>query len=233
MFTSVVSIVLSYNRPNNIPRVLEGVIQSRYVSEVIVSNNNPSVELPHLPRDHRLAIVSQQDHMPAALRFFMAANLDAEAFVCIDDDLFLSGDQIDTLLDHLFEDPSIPHGGPWAQTLVHCVDGTPKLKGWYYPDSAVDILNRAYVFTKAHAMRFSALSELIGYPTVEAAGPWDDIILSHCGNRQPQAHDLGPWDSCPTSNAPEVALWMQPGFAESRMEIFWRLRGASAHAPQL
>jgi hypothetical protein len=233
MFSSVVAIVLSYNRPNNIPGVLQGVIQSRYVSEVIVSNNNPSAELPPLPPDRRIAIVYQQQHMPAALRFFMAANLNAEAFICIDDDLFLSGDQIDRLLEHLFDDPSVPHGGPWAQRLLQCVDGSPRLKGWYYPDSAVDVLNRAYAFTKAHATRFSALSKLIGHPTVEVAGPWDDVILSHCGNRQPQAHDLGPWGSCPTSNDPEVALWLQPGFSERRMEIFWRLREGSAHAPQL
>lgn len=232
MFNNVVAIVLSYNRPKNIPRVLEGVIESRYVSRVVVSNNNPSTKLPTLPFDRRISIVSQPDHMPAALRFFMAASLDAEAFVCIDDDLFLSGDQIDTLLEHLFADPSIPHGGPWGQRLIQCVDESPRLKGWYYPDSAVDVLNRAYAFTKVHAVRFSTLSASIGRPTVGDAGPWDDVILSHCGNRQPQAHDLGPWASCSTSNDPEVALWMQPGFAESRMEVFWRLRRAYAHALQ-
>lgn len=224
MFRSISAILLSYSRPNNIPKVLEGLLRSRYVSRIIVSNNNPDVELPLLPNDPRIEVLLHATRMPAALRFFMAASMAADAFICVDDDLFLTGHQIDLLLDYLFSDPSIPHGGPWGQRLIHCTKRGYHLKGWYYPDSEVDVLNRAYAFTKEHATRFVTLSELVGCSTAAKAGPWDDVILSHCGAKPPQAHDLGTWSSCPSSNDPQVALWMQPGFPESRLEIFWRLR---------
>lgn len=221
------AICLSYRRPDNIPRVLSGILASTCIERVIVCNNNPDVALKNLPLDTRIHVINQKVHMPAAHRFFLASELEGEYFVSIDDDLFLSGNQVDQLVSFVAKYPEVPHGGPWGQKLV-TIENCSRLQGWLYPDDEVDVLNRAYAFSREHAKKFVALCSILGASNALESGPWDDVVISHSGAGRPKTHHLGDWQSCPSSNDASVALWMQPGFHDSRLRIFNQLRKNSA-----
>ena len=158
-------VVLSYRRPANIARTVDALRRAERVARVIVSNNSPDVDLAaQLPANPRVELRRQTRHCRSGTRFLIAAQTDAEHFVAVDDDLFVSGEQIDRLLAHLAEDPSVPHGGPWGQRLVRTSDGRIGWQGPLFPDQRVDVLNRMYAFTRAHARRFVAIPSRLGAP---------------------------------------------------------------------
>jgi hypothetical protein len=135
----------------------------------------------------------------------------------------LTAPQIRALTDTLQQEASIPHGGPWGQVARRVGDGRLKLQGWLYPDQRVDVLNRAYAFTRGHLDRFELLAEHLGYSDYAAIGPIDDVLLSFAGHGRPICHDLGPWESCNTSNTDGIAVWREPGFAEARVAAYLKL----------
>ena len=192
---------------------------------MIVSNNNPDVDLTAwLPARPRVELLQQPRHARSGLRFLIAARTDADHFVSVDDDLFVTAEQIDRLLAHLADEPGVPHGGPWGQRLVRMPNGRIAWRGPLYPDQRVDVLNRMYAFTREHARRFVALAARLGEPDPATMGPIDDVVLSHCGATRPLAHDLGPWEDCPSSHDADIAIWRQPGFVEARNAAIGRLR---------
>lgn len=227
--SGVTAICLSYRRPANMPRVVSGILEAACIKRVIVCNNNPDVSVAGLPDDPRIELINQQSHMPAATRFFLAAELDGEAFVSVDDDLFLDGRQIDLLMSFLAADPEVPHGGAWGQKIVYTENSAWYDGRWLFPDDEVDVLNRVYAFTKEHALRFVEICASMGIKNASEVGAWDDVVMSHAGARRPRTHDLGEWQDCPSSDDPAIALYKKPGFHESRMEVINRLKDVYAN----
>lgn len=223
--TEVVFILLSYKRPWNIGCLLSPIRSLDLPKRIIISNNNPDIDLiPFLPPEaDDIELVQQPQHCLAIKRFELARNISAKCFVCIDDDIFLTQAQLMGLLEAYTCNPHIPQG-VCGQVLLER-DGTMVLKGGFRNLARkVDILNRVYVFSSEHVMRFFQLLSLLGFDEAEELGHADDIVLSFCGNGAPLIHDLGPYESCVTDSEPGIALWKEEGFTEHRMEIFERLR---------
>lgn len=223
--SSVLIIILSYRRPQNINRIINAASSIKFCKEIIVSNNNPEINIfDFLERSEgQFHILQQKQRFPAAQRFQIAINSCSKYFIAIDDDLFLQPQQIELLIEHLRFNEAIPHGGPWGQKIFYDQDKI-RLKGWFYPNSEVDVLNRSYAFTRNHVEKFFDLLHLLGCKSIQDLGPADDILLSFCGNQRPYCHDLGTWEECPTSHTPGIALWKEEGFASHRLDVFHKLQ---------
>ena len=155
-------------------------------------------------------------------RFEIASNQNHDYFFCPDDDLFLSERQISTLIAHVKNDPSVPHG--MAGQIKTFVDQSTALcSGVFGIDCEVEILNRSYFFTKAHVTKMLELSTLIGLPSINEARFMDDVLLSFSGTGLPRCHDIGPVDDCETSHVPGIATWKEDGFENFRLNGFLKL----------
>ena len=222
--TGAVAVILSYLRPQNILRIVEQLDLSSQVARIVVSNNNPDIDLaPLLAAGPKLTLIQQPRRFGPSKRFEIAVQDPADFFICIDDDLFLSHLQIDQLLHALVRDPRIPHG-IWGERFDWSPGGLRLRRGIHGIDAPVDIVNRCYGFTKQHATRFFRLAGLLGRPpeSVEL-GPGDDILLSFTGNALPRCHDLGAFEDCPTSNDPSIAVWRKPDFYPRRGRLLQQL----------
>lgn len=227
---STTFILLSYARPWNMQRIVDTVLSARSCGSVILSNNNPKIDIlkyVDLP-PKQVTILQQAEHWPAVNRFCIARESGAENFVCIDDDLFLTALQIDALVARLAENPAVPHGVWGANVCTDTnADGRESLRlqgGVHNVTVPVRILNRAYAFTGKHNRRFFELLTALGITDPRELGPADDILLSHSGAGLPICHDLGPLSTCPTSTMRGIALWREPGFFEARIERLEQLR---------
>lgn len=223
----VTAVLLSYARPWNIDSMVRMLLRLPCVERVIVSNNNPGVDLSRwlCVHDDRLRVCVQPAKRPASMMAMLAldaAEKGATHFLSVDDDLLLFPRQIMALLYALAYDPSVPHGlvGQRIGTQEHHVTG----------GGEVDVLNRAYAFTAAHVRRYAGTLERLGYVTrdqKEALPFGSDIVLSHCGDGRPRIHDAGRLLSCPTAALPGVARFKEPGFDTFRTELLARVRALS------
>lgn len=235
--SSATFVQLSYARPGNIQRIVDTVLQARCCGRLILSNNNPDIDILDFiePDPERFEILQQTERWGAVKRFSIAREAGGEFFLCIDDDLFLTVDQIDTLFDRLRAYPAVPHGIWGAKAEIGTAPtGQPVLKlerGVRRKDTEVRIINRAYAFTRLHLERFFALMGRLGIDDPRALGPADDILLSYCGEGRPRIHDLGALEDCPTSDRQGIALWREPGFAELRARLIVALSRIAGEIP--
>jgi hypothetical protein len=223
---SVCAIVLSYKRPQNIERLLLPLCRSTSIDKVVVSNNNPDIDLrTWLGRagiERKVTLMQQPHRSICAKRFEIALDEPFDEFICPDDDLFLSTLQVDALIDAVRREPGRVHG---VFGEIHSFErGRLRLGGGICGiECEVDILNRCYAFTRNHLLQMSALAAELGYGGVGEAHFVDDLLLSHCGDGPPVCHDFGPLDSCETSDTPGIATYREAGFDEKRMAVWLQL----------
>jgi hypothetical protein len=217
-------IILSYARPQNMQRLLDAILNSRSCGKVVLSNNNPAIDILDYvdPSPESLEIIQQKEKWEPVKRFCIAREIQSEYFVCIDDDLFLTTAQIDQLVDRMIAEPDVPHG-VWGAQFGFEPDGPntvrPRLEsGVHNYSGEVRLINRAYAFTRKHVERFFELMEFLGIEDPRDLGPADDILLSYSGTGRPKCHDLGPLENCPTSDQEGIAVWKEQGFFEKRVE---------------
>jgi hypothetical protein len=223
---SVCAIVLSYKRPQNMDRVILPLCESAAIDKVIVSNNNPEIDLrdalKRVMSEPKVELIQQAHRSICAKRFEIALHQPFDAYLCPDDDLFLTSTQIDALIDALAREPTRVHG---VFGEIHSFrDGRLQLGGGICGiECEVDILNRCYAFTRAHLLQMAMLASELGYGDVGNALFVDDMLISHCGDGAPICHDFGPLDSCPTSDMPGIATYKEAGFDEARVATYLRL----------
>lgn len=222
-------IILSYARPQNIQRIVSTILEVRSCGEIILSNNNPDIDILHYvdPSPAKLKIVQQTEKWEPVKRFCIARESPAEFFVCIDDDLFLTAQQTDRLVEQLAANPAVPHG-VWGAHFGFLREGPnqvrPRLESGVHNYSGnVRLINRAYAFTRTHVTRFFELVAFLGVENPKKLGPIDDILLSFSGTGLPVCHDFGPLENCPTSDEEGIAVWRQPGFFDKRLATLVRL----------
>ncbi len=218
------AIILSYLRPQNIERICKTLLSLDDIGRVVVSNNNPEVNLEEYItlKDPRLSIITQNKKSGPFKRFEIAHELSGEYFLSIDDDLFLNKTQISSLMKQLLHDQSAPHGF-WGQSY------TRRFFWLRIGDDViinkiqkVDILNRSYFFTKSHLQEMFSLMQQAGINT-EEIGPSDDILISFSGNQKPFIHDIGDYSDCPTSNVKGVAQWLDNTFHDKRVNVLKKI----------
>jgi hypothetical protein len=221
---AVTFILLSYARPQNIQRIIDAIMKAESCDRIILSNNNPHIDILKYidPAPEVLEVIQQREKWEPVKRFVIARECESEFFVCIDDDLFLTSRQIDLLVEQLRADPSVAHG--ICGERVQLVGKRYKLNlGITNFSGEVDVINRAYAFTRHHVQQFFELMEYLGVQDPRQLGRGDDILLSFSGAGRPRCHDLGPLESCPTSDQEGIALWREKGFFEQRVKKFGKL----------
>ncbi len=210
-------VLLSYKRPGNMSRILTAIEQSNVPARVVVVNNNPDVNLlDYLEPSASWLLVQGEERWPAVNRFGISRSIDAEYFASIDDDVFLSPQQIEFLYDKLMQYPEHLHG-VWGEEIVH-TDPVAISSGLHGFDRKLSILNKVYFYTKRHV---ESMFELIGSLRIEygpSFPPVDDILLSLCTDGDVLCYDVGELVECPSCNCEEVALWLQADFHSIREE---------------
>lgn len=213
------AVLLSYARPENIQRIYNAVAGSRYIENIVVSNNNPDIDLwDYLEPHPKLKLIQQVVHQLPWNRFSLPLYEEGDFFISIDDDLFLTTEQIDLLLEKLFADPGISHGA-FGQVLARDGMGFTLVDCVTQVDREIDVLNRVYAFTKEQAARVFQLLELLGLNHARKIGLYEDILLSFGASKRPLCHDLGALEECKTTSDPRKALHMRPGFFGLREQL--------------
>jgi len=221
-------ILLSYRRPENIEWIVRGYLKCDFVSRVMVSNNNPEVDLTRYLRlrDPRLELIQQPVRTRQGMRFSLAAERGEESrfFLSPDDDIFLYPRQIETLFRGLVAEPSVPHGirGEVRREkgLLPNYPFDPTVTG----DGAVDHLTGYYAFTAEQARRCVELYGALGWDDPNAVANGEDIVLSFSGAGRPHIHDVGGFLQC-TSWETMVATWRSHGnFFRERLHLHEVLR---------
>lgn len=225
------AIVLNYRRPQNIGRIAHGLHSALPHVPIFVLDQSLNDVLRG--RDdvpwHALWHMRARRNAGAGARFALAARLPFSHYLALDDDIFLTAEQLRQLCFRAEQDPSRPHG-VWGQSIEHAADGRLRLRsGICCADVSVDILNRVYAFTRAQAVRSLALAHALGREW-EEVGPTDDLFISYAGERRPQCHALGALESCVTSDDPDVAVWKQSGFHRQRYETLAQIRAQAVLA---
>jgi hypothetical protein len=218
-------VLLSYRRPANMAAIVDSCLACPFVDGVVLSNNNPSLHIRRFVRraDSRLSLLSQPQRAFPSKRYDLAAGMDADWFLCIDDDTFLSPRQIASLFQALLENPAVPHGvagenfgaGDQAPEYVFGRPGQPE---------ETDCLVWAYAFTRAHVEHYFDLLAALEIDNERLAAN-EDILLSFAGSGRPLVHHFGTLHLCGSRETAEVATSMESGFRQHRLELF---RKASA-----
>lgn len=222
---SVCAILLSYKRQQNMDRILREIARVPDITRVILSNNNPEVDIHAWikPQDYAVEVVSQPVPTLHTKRYDIALDIpDYDYFFCPDDDVFLTAEQISELITHLKNNPAVPHGmhGQIKAFFHQQLALTPDVIS---TDCEVEVLNRIFFFTRTHLLRMVELAQAMGYPGINEARFLDDVILSFSGDGLPLCHNIGEIAECPTSNAEGIASWREHDFFRIRHEGFLQL----------
>lgn len=221
-------VLLSYRRPQNIEWIVRGYLKCDFVTRVIVSNNNPAIDLTcHLRLDDpRIELIQQTALTRQGMRFSLAAERGDENrfFLSPDDDIFLYPGQIETLFRGLVAAPAVPHG---IQGEVR----REKALLPHYPfqlavtgDGLVDHLLGYYAFTREQARRCVELYGVLGWGDPSSVGNGEDIVLSFSGAGRPRIHHVGGFLQC-ASWQTEVATWRSHrNFFKERLILHDHLR---------
>lgn len=216
------AIILSYKRPWNIHLICRTILELQNVKKLILSNNNPDIDIENYLKfkDERLVVINQLNHTGCGKRFELAKKEKSHFFLCIDDDLFLDANQTRSLMEKLINDTSRPHG-LCGQRVVMKNDSINLINeiGGNVP---IEILNRAYFFTKEHVTKFYDLIDSckIDAPDVDSC---DDILISFSGTDKPIIHNVGNYYDCPTSDEWGIATWTLDGTNDRRSRVLKKL----------
>jgi hypothetical protein len=225
-------LLLSYARPANMDLLVRLALRTDAVQRVVVQNNNPSAyriaDVVAL-RDRRVELRDAPAPTRQGARFLLARAHPSAYYATVDDDVFLSPDQLTTAFEGLLRFPESTHGvrgkifvgsayPPWPFRTAR--DGV---------EAEVDILNNVYLFTAAHLDEYFRLTRDLGIDDHGAFGNGEDIVLSFSGSRRPRISPVGPVVECASSALPGIATWAShPGFYEERWKLFSTLRARKA-----
>lgn len=230
MKDSVAAVLPVYSRPQNIEAICREILDVRGLTRLVISNNNPLLDISRYLTlsDPRIVVINQPTKKGAGIRTHIATQIPEFFQFSVDDDLFLTTAQIEILLRHLQEDPSRPHGF-FGQTCSYHDGILDIVCGLRNSEQPVDVLNRAYFYTKRHAER--AISAVNQYLGDGHDGPFHDVFLSRGGTERPLIHAIGKWRDCPSSNEKGVALWLEEGYAERRSQVLLKVITGSQNPP--
>lgn len=223
-------ILLSYKRPANVEWLVRSYLRCSFVGKIIVSNNNPEIDLERLApslADPRVKLIRQPVATRQGVRFPLALEHagDLEYFLSPDDDCFLYPHQIESLYRRLLAQPEIPHGiAGEVRRPVKDMKSYPFAIG-VRGDEEVDHLTELYLFTAQQARTALEIYQQLGWHDAARVGNGEDIVLSFSGRGKPRIHRYGRRLRCNSAWAEGIATWSshQNFFAERAM-IHGKLR---------
>lgn len=218
---STAVIIINWKRPQNIGRIVRTAHEALPDAEIFIIENaaepNRLAGRDDVPFD--LCNIRVLPDAGPGGRFVLAAELPFEHYLCIDDDIFLTVDQVRGLVAKLAAEPKKAHGVKGQLVIVHD-DGNSLLRFGITGD--VTTINQVYAFTRERAHATMSFAAELGYQRCKDMSRTDDIVFSSAGPAC--CHDLGPIDACPTNNRPGIALRRTGGFRVERKRLRLRLR---------
>jgi hypothetical protein len=206
----ITAILLSWQRPRNLPRIVAELARFRPIDEIIVWNNNPEARLD-LPG---ATVINSPRNFLCFPRYCMAPLASNETIWFQDDDLLLTGGRIESVRAAYLADTSRIYG----------IVGRDIVNGLYSADDVYGecdiVLGRAMLFHRRllhHAFEpFGALP-----PDIRE----DDIIFSMASPGRHFAVDVAFVEDL--GSADEAAIWRRPGHFERRQRavdfmLAWR-----------
>ena len=217
-------VLLSHNRPQNLPLLVQGALQNSFVSRVIVSNSNAKFRIRDWVtiNDPRVVLIDETTSTAPGRRFVLAGQAPGDYFITIDDDIFLTPPQWAAFFETLLADPEVPHGitGHIYRPGVPFTNGS-EFHHIESVEAEVDVLIGAYAFTRAHLKCMFAMAEALGISSMADVANGEDVMLSFSGLRAARIHDLGPVFLCASTSLPGVALWAtRQAFWSERVSLF-------------
>ena len=221
-------VLLSHNRPQNIDWIVRSALKNAFVGSLVVSNSNRGIQIADWVRveDPRLTLVDERESTQPGHRFAIARQMDADWFLAVDDDIFLTPEQWMLFFSRLVEQPAVPHGLTGNLYKENGIDRQ-ELPFAHVTEveCEVDVLIGAYAFSRDHLDSLFSISKGLGFPNISLVRNGEDIMLSFAGSGRPVIHDLGRIFCCATSSVEGVALWKTHGnFWRERAELFERVR---------
>lgn len=200
----VSAVVLSWRRPDNVRRIVDGWRADGLVDEAIVWNNNPDAPFTH----DWATVVNSSSDLGLYTRFAAVALARHPAVLVQDDDLLLPSATLAGLLEAWSAQPRILHGlfGRGARP-----DGSygRAIRG---DATAPIVLTRALVTHQRHAARFFHAAPHFAdvQATSSPYGNGEDIIFSYAvrrwSGRRHRVHDL-PCEELPADHAIHGRDW--------------------------
>ncbi len=228
---SFTAILLSYERPYNISPILQSLLKCEFIEEVIVSNNNPDVDLRSYIKisDKRLNLVQHTERKSCAYRFDLAKNAQCASVICLDDDLFFYPSTLRRLCEEFTVNDNTPLGMTgfrvdWDKTTESHLE----VSRFRDEDETVDVLNRCYLFNRRHLTRYFELSRYIQRtdPSLsEDLSLFDDILISASGGTQARVCHSGDYIPCPSGMDAALAVHRRDSFTAVRIRVLKLLRG--------
>jgi hypothetical protein len=203
------TVVITYFQPVRMAQArlqIRSVLRCRFVERLVVSNHNPTVALEALVgvRDPRLLYLQQDVARACGFRWRVAAGLDAEYLIVLDDDVLPSPSQLKLLFERLVAEPGVPHG--------LCGQRRRDDGGFEYrerEETDVHHLCEVYAVTRTHVARYATfVDRLAGIDEslpdlVERLG--DHVVISQTGSGAPAIHRAGRMHRSATFKTPGIA----------------------------
>lgn len=221
-------ILLSYKRMRNMAPIVESLLLADFVERIVVSNNNPGVRIADWIgiRDERLRLLDQPVKTPPGIRFQLAQEDAGEYFLSIDDDVFLTPEQVRRLFLGMIARPGTAHGILGENYRGPHKVGFPQY--WEVDQRGfggqVDTLNTVYGFSRRLLPEMERLAGGLGLD-LSCLENGEDLLLSNSGDGRPYIHDVGPVTICLSAHRIGVATWAsRKRFFTDRKELFLKLR---------
>lgn len=229
-------ILLAWKRPYNMEPIVRALLRADFIDRILVSNNNPGQRISEWisVRDDRLRLVDQPRPQAPGLRFELARNEPGRYFMSIDDDVFLTPQQVKQLFVELLRRPQAPHGLQ-GECFVGDAPGGRRpgvvIEGWQLAlrgrEEQVDAINTVYTFTRDHIEALYRRAERLGIDVAEMSNG-EDILLSASGTERPWIHAVGSITECISSTQSGVATWRtRANFFQERTQLFHALGSAT------
>lgn len=215
------TIILNYKRPQNIAPIA-GIILSAFP-------RSPVFVLDQADHDSCAVWNSVPDEVwyrraanegPVA-RLRLALELAFDFYLAVDDDLFVTVEQVRRLATELQGAPGRVHG-LWGQRLLANGRRLRLQHAIASREAEVTVLNQAYAFSIEHAAKALGLGQQ-AMVTPEDMKICDDILLSSASAQPPMCHDVGKLTVCPSYNREGIAVGTQPHFEERRLRVMIKL----------
>jgi hypothetical protein len=188
------TVLITYFNPARMTQIdhqLRHIFKCSFVQEVIISNHNPDINIQGKikVRDRRLKILNQPVRQGCGFRWQIANEFNPDYLVVIDDDLFVSPEQLTKLFRFLLAEPEIPHG---LSGINYLSDGSYEFRD--RENRETDFLCEIYALTNEHLGQYMKIYEDLSsnkHLVTIINSTTDFILLSHTGSSRPKIHDVG------------------------------------------
>lgn len=217
-------ILTNYLRPDNVPRQLSLLADARSEFDfIVIDNANSGQNLRSRGKVEDWYIyLENRMNLGAGYRFLISCGLSYQAIIAIDDDVFLTRDQLSLIHAGICREPKRVHG-VWGQRLTTNALRRELPGGYSRETRGVNVISRVYGYTPQIAFKAIAMARQIGFCSWTSIGPTDDILLSAASEGAPVCHGIDNLSVCETSNTEGIATWKTAGFDPARTMLIDRL----------